>query len=161
MTSADRGLHARSAMSLSGRWRLAGPRNGNVPYMVQPLHPTWLAFLTRPVQNTKRDMCRRDGSFSKGRHNSQHHCVVLYYNPIQLIRFIKSGRKGKCQTYLLYGYTGEEHTGLGHRPDQNFQSLEKHILNLPGCPVVKNLPDNEGDMGPIPGPGRSHMLQSH
>ena len=26
-----------------------------------------------------------------------------------------------------------------------------------GGPVVKNLPANAGDMGSIPGPGRSHM----
>ena len=28
----------------------------------------------------------------------------------------------------------------------------------PGGPVVKNPPDKAGDMGLIPGPGRSHML---
>ena len=28
-----------------------------------------------------------------------------------------------------------------------------------GGSVVKNLPANTGDMGSIPGPGRSHMLQ--
>ena len=31
------------------------------------------------------------------------------------------------------------------------------IEGLPGGPVVKNLPANAGDMGPIPGLGRSHM----
>ena len=30
---------------------------------------------------------------------------------------------------------------------------------LPGDPVVKNLPANAGEMGSIPGPGRSHMLR--
>ena len=30
-----------------------------------------------------------------------------------------------------------------------------------GGSVVKNPPDNEGDMGLIPGPGRSHMPQSN
>ena len=71
--------------------------------------------------------------------------------------------KTSIRHYLLYVYTGEENAGIlvGHRPDQNFQSSEQHILNLPGGPVVKNLPANEGDMGSIPGPGRSHMLQSH
>ena len=151
-------------MSLSGGWRQAGSRNGSVLYAVQPLYPTWSAFLTRSVQNTKRDMCRRDGSFLKGRHNSRHHCVVLYYNPIQQIKFIKnSGRKGKYQAYLLYVYRWEENAGVlvGHRPDQNFQSSEKYTLNSPGHPVVKNLPTNEGDRGSILGPGRSHVLQSH
>ena len=27
--------------------------------------------------------------------------------------------------------------------------------------MVKNLPANAGDAGPVPGPGRSHMLQSN
>ena len=33
--------------------------------------------------------------------------------------------------------------------------------DFPGGAVVKNLPANEGDMGLIPGPGRSHMLRSN
>ena len=31
-------------------------------------------------------------------------------------------------------------------------------MNFPGGPVVRNLPANAGDMGLIPGLGRSHML---
>ena len=31
---------------------------------------------------------------------------------------------------------------------------------FPGGAVDKNLPANTGDTGSIPGPGRSHMLQS-
>ena len=31
---------------------------------------------------------------------------------------------------------------------------------FPGGAGVKNLPANAGDTGSIPGPGRSHMLQS-
>ena len=34
-------------------------------------------------------------------------------------------------------------------------------LGLPGGPVVKNLPVNAGDMGLIPGLGRSHMPQGN
>ena len=34
-------------------------------------------------------------------------------------------------------------------------------LSFPGGAVVKNLPANAGDMGLIPGPGRSHMLRSN
>ena len=30
-----------------------------------------------------------------------------------------------------------------------------------GSPVVRILPSNEGDTGPIPGPGRSYMLRSN
>ena len=33
--------------------------------------------------------------------------------------------------------------------------------DFPGGSVDRNLPDNEGDMGSIPGPGRSHMPQSN
>ena len=33
--------------------------------------------------------------------------------------------------------------------------------DFPGSAVVKNLPPNAGDMGSIPGPGRSHMLWSN
>ena len=32
---------------------------------------------------------------------------------------------------------------------------------FPGGAVVKNPPANAGDMGSIPGPGRSHMPQSN
>ena len=37
----------------------------------------------------------------------------------------------------------------------------KDELDFPGGTVVKNLPANTGDMGSIPGPGRSHMLWSN
>ena len=33
--------------------------------------------------------------------------------------------------------------------------------DFPGGTVVKNLPANAGDMGLIPGPGRSHMPWSN
>ena len=33
--------------------------------------------------------------------------------------------------------------------------------NVPGSPVVKNLPANAGDSDSIPGPGRSHMPWSN
>ena len=43
---------------------------------------------------------------------------------------------------------------------------EEHILNkrqrdFAGGTVVKNPPANAGDMGSIPGPGRSHMPRSN
>ena len=37
---------------------------------------------------------------------------------------------------------------------------KKTIQGFPGDPVVKNPPCNIGDVGSIPGPGRSHMLPS-
>ena len=33
--------------------------------------------------------------------------------------------------------------------------------DLPGGSLVKNLPANAGDMDSIPGPGRSHVMQSN
>ena len=41
--------------------------------------------------------------------------------------------------------------------------LDIYIQNLdfPGGSVVKNLPASAGDIGSIPGPGRSHMPQSN
>ena len=38
--------------------------------------------------------------------------------------------------------------------------LEDANQGFPAGTVVKNLPANAGDMGSIPGPGRSHMLRS-
>ena len=37
----------------------------------------------------------------------------------------------------------------------------KYTLDFPGGAVVKNPPANAGDMGLIPGLGRSHMLRSN
>ena len=37
----------------------------------------------------------------------------------------------------------------------------KCIRDFPGGAVVGNPPDNAGDMGLSPGPGRSHMLRSN
>ena len=39
--------------------------------------------------------------------------------------------------------------------------LKKRMRGFPGGAVVKNPPANAGDTGSIPGPGRSHMLQSN
>ena len=33
--------------------------------------------------------------------------------------------------------------------------------DLPGGPAAKNLPANTGDVGSIPGPGRSHTPQGN
>ena len=44
----------------------------------------------------------------------------------------------------------------------SFSSVsELYILGFPGGAVVTNPPANAGDMGLIPGPGRSHMLWSN
>ena len=37
----------------------------------------------------------------------------------------------------------------------------KKKMHFPGDSVVKNLPASAGEMGSIPGPGRSHMLQDN
>ena len=39
-----------------------------------------------------------------------------------------------------------------YKATQEFQPRD-----FPGCPVIKNLPANAGDMGSIPGLGRFHM----
>ena len=36
-----------------------------------------------------------------------------------------------------------------------------YTRGFPGGAVVKNPPDNAGDMGSSPGPGRSHMPRSN
>ena len=38
---------------------------------------------------------------------------------------------------------------------------KKPLVGFPGGSVIKNLPDNAGDMGSNPDPGRSHMLRSN
>ena len=38
---------------------------------------------------------------------------------------------------------------------------QKKLLGFPGGAAVKNPPANAGDMGSIPGPGRSHMPRSN
>ena len=42
-----------------------------------------------------------------------------------------------------------------------YHTKNHFIRDFPGGTVVKNPPANAGDMGSIPGPGRSHMLQSN
>ena len=39
--------------------------------------------------------------------------------------------------------------------------IRNSFEGFPGGTVAKNPPANAGDMGSIPGPGRSHMLQSN
>ena len=41
------------------------------------------------------------------------------------------------------------------------QCLKYGVLDFPGGPVVKNPAANVGNMGSIPGLGRSHMLQGN
>ena len=53
---------------------------------------------------------------------------------------------------LLWFYSTELHP---------WNSLKKWRQDFPGGPVVKNPPDNARNMGLIPGPGRSHMLQGN
>ena len=42
-------------------------------------------------------------------------------------------------------------------PDED-GTVQRIRLDFPGGPVVKNPPASAGDMGSIPGPGRSHIL---
>ena len=43
----------------------------------------------------------------------------------------------------------------------NVKVLKQEMWGFPGGSMVKNLPANAGDVGLIPGLGRSHMLQSN
>ena len=45
--------------------------------------------------------------------------------------------------------------------DSHKMAKIKMTRDFPGGSVVKNLPANPGDMGSIPGPGRSHMPRSN
>ena len=45
--------------------------------------------------------------------------------------------------------------------EANSSFLLKTFRDFPGGAVVKNPPAKAGDTGLIPGPGRSHMLQSN
>ena len=44
---------------------------------------------------------------------------------------------------------------------QNPTAIKTNVEGFPGGAVVKNPPDNAGDMGSSPGPGRSHMPRSN
>ena len=60
-------------------------------------------------------------------------------------------KKPTC-IFLIYSY-------IPHL--QQFSPYIKVWQDFPRGPVVKNLPDNAGDMGWIPGLGRSHMPQGN
>ena len=45
--------------------------------------------------------------------------------------------------------------------EPGFQVHHQPVPDFPGGAVVKNPPANAGDMGLVPGPGRSHMPQSN
>ena len=45
----------------------------------------------------------------------------------------------------------------GERGRRLKESSKLKAQDFPGGPVVKNPPASAGDMGSIPGPGRSHM----
>ena len=64
----------------------------------------------------------------------------------------------KNTNYLIRcsgGYSASNH----REPKRDFKNKGRE--DLPGGPVVKSLPANEGDAGSIPGPGRSHMPQGN
>ena len=42
----------------------------------------------------------------------------------------------------------------------SFKKKKRQLLGFPGGTLVKNLPANEGDIGLIPGQGRSHMTRT-
>ena len=55
--------------------------------------------------------------------------------------------------------TNKMHRVKRNQPGMILNMRLKTVMHgdVPGGAVVKNPPANEGDMGSIPGPGRSHM----
>ena len=47
------------------------------------------------------------------------------------------------------------------KQNKQTKSQNKTRKDFPGGAVVKNPPANTGDMGSIPGPGKSHMPQNN
>ena len=59
--------------------------------------------------------------------------------------------------YLLLGlFLSRTQTNIGAL----LSFKKKPLVGFPGGSVVKNPPDNAGDVGSNPDPGRSHMLGS-
>ena len=56
---------------------------------------------------------------------------------------------------------GRTYEGLSQHTEKSRNTENISVLEFPGGAVVKNPPANAGDMGSIPGPGRSHMPQSN
>ena len=52
-------------------------------------------------------------------------------------------------------------TLIAQRKKKTNTYFKKQFRDFPGGTVVKNPPANAGDMGSIPGPGRSHMPRSN
>ena len=66
----------------------------------------------------------------------------------------------KQKLSLSYKLPAAYSCDFSHRsPWQEVEEIKAR--DFPGGPVVKNPPCNAGDTGLIPGPGRSHMLQSN
>ena len=62
----------------------------------------------------------------------------------------------------MHSVTGINWQQLSERTICQYLLKQKNVqLYFPGGSVVKNPPANAGDMGLIPDPGRSHMLQSN
>ena len=47
------------------------------------------------------------------------------------------------------------------RKQKHYTNSKSNLGDFPGGTAVKNPPANAGDMGSIPGPGRSHMPWSN
>ena len=62
--------------------------------------------------------------------------------------------KRKVRKYSIYNSTQKRKNKLRNK-------LKQGSGDFPGDTVVKNPLANVGDMGSIPGPGRSHMPQSN
>ena len=80
----------------------------------------------------------------------------------KILSFLTSARTSSAMFYL--STLGCPESFIGHVSGQSMNSNHMHKTcpqGFPGCSVVKNPPAIAGDMGLIPGLGRSHILQSN
>ena len=82
-------------------------------------------------------------------------------NPLQYSCLENPMDGGAWWATLVHG-VAKSQTRLSDFTFTFFRNLEirSELRDFPGGPVVENLLANAGDTGLIPGPGRSHMLQS-
>ena len=78
--------------------------------------------------------------------------VLLFLN-ISLISSLMSKKKGRADVHLCFCIPSTVCVILVH--------VYEEIKGFPSGSVVKNSPVKAGDMGSIPGMGRSYMLQSN
>ena len=89
--------------------------------------------------------------------------------PVELLQILTqyaicqlpAGKDSSLITFIQHSFESPSYSS--HRRKRSKRNavgreeVKLSLLDFSGGPVVKNLPSNAGDMGLIPGPGRSHM----